>query len=97
MMGSLMKWWIYLLVILDLVLGAAAVGVRRLPPHQRYALLLDLLCSQFADQRRRCREEKRKQSGMSWEIPVYCIRNIRAGGLSPSKSETVFTLLYFLF
>lgn len=33
----------YLLVVLDLVFSAAAVRVGRLPPHQRYALLFDLL------------------------------------------------------
>lgn len=36
-------FFFYLLVVLDLVFSAAAVRVGRLPPHQRYALLFDLL------------------------------------------------------
>lgn len=48
----------HLLEVLDLVLGAAPVGVGRLPPHQRDALLLDLLRPELADERRRCRKKK---------------------------------------
>lgn len=36
-------FFFYLLIVLDLVFSAAAVRVGWLPPHQRYALLFDLL------------------------------------------------------
>lgn len=46
-----MYQWIYLLIVFDLIFSAAAVRVGGLPPHQSYALLFDLLCSQLTDQR----------------------------------------------
>ena len=52
---------IYLLIVLDLIPSAAAVWVRRLPPHQGYALLLDLLRSQLTDQRWCYKEEKKER------------------------------------
>lgn len=56
-----MQQLIYLLVVFDLVLGAAAVWVGGLPPHQGEALLLDLLRSQLADQRGRYKEVKKRE------------------------------------
>lgn len=64
--AALMKAGFYLLEVLDLVGCAAAVGVRRLPPHQGYALLLDFLRSQLAYQRWCCRKEEKKNRG--WAV-----------------------------
>lgn len=64
----------YLLIVFDLIFSAAAVRVRGLPPHQSYALLLDLLCSQLTDQwwcykeGEKHRERERGRRGMSLGI-----------------------------
>lgn len=93
--------WIYLLIVFDLVPSAAAVWVRRLPPHQGYAFLLDLLRSQLTDQRWCYKEEKKERERrwreMSLGIPVSFNIDTEAWGVSSRTSETVFTLLYFQF
>lgn len=68
------RWWCnsgtHLLIVLDFIFCAAAVGVGGFSPHQSDALLLDLLRSQLTDQRRGCRwkrsgkkKKKRTEAG----------------------------------
>ena len=66
----------YLLVILDLVLSAAAVGIDGLSPQQRHTALLNLLCPQLAHHRGSWRDGKRESKGEERE------REIRGGRIN---------------